>query len=64
MEKNDLSAQYPQRVKDMMLAAQNWPSATDSGPSIFSFLMDIDTFGGEENRGPWAEAAIENANAN
>jgi arylsulfatase A-like enzyme len=60
-EKNDLSAQHPQRVKEMMLAAQNWPVTEDSSESIFSFLMDTDTFGGEENRTPWAEAAIENA---
>ena len=51
-EKNDLSAQHPQRVKEMLQAAQNWPVAADNSASFFSFLMDIDTFGGEENRHP------------
>jgi hypothetical protein len=28
---------------------------------MFSVLFDIDTFGGEEDRQPWAEAAIDNS---
>jgi arylsulfatase A-like enzyme len=60
-EANNLAEQHPVRAAAMLDSANNWSKAPDSGASMFSVLFDIDTFGGEEDRQPWAEAAIDNS---
>jgi arylsulfatase A-like enzyme len=60
-ESIDLSAQYPERVTEMQKIIANWPAGEERGVEIMEILFDMDTFGGPEDRIPWAEAAIENA---
>lgn len=60
-ESIDLSAQYPERVTEMQKIIANWPAGEERGVEIMEILFDMDTFGGPEDRIPWAEAAIENS---
>jgi len=60
-ESVDLGAQYPERVTQMQTIIENWPAGEERGVEIMEILLDMDTFGGPEDRLPWAEAAIENA---
>ena len=48
----------------MQKVIANWPAGEERGVEIMEILFDMDTFGGPEDRIPWAEAAIENAKNN
>lgn len=55
-ESNDLAAKEPERVRQLDRILQTYPR----GPSIHAtpplkFLFDVDAFGGEIDRAPWAE---------
>lgn len=60
-ESNDMAAFYPERVVQMQKIIQQWPAGEERGVEIREIIFDMDTFGGPEDRIPWAEAAIENA---
>ena len=60
-ESVDLAAKHPKRVTQMQTIIENWPAGEERGVEIMEILFDMDTFGGPEDRLPWAEAAIENA---
>jgi arylsulfatase A-like enzyme len=60
-ESVDLAAKQPKRVRQMQTIIENWPAGEERGVEIMEILFDMDTFGGPEDRLPWAEAAIENA---
>ncbi len=60
-ESNDMAALYPERVVQMQKIIQQWPAGEERGVEIREIIFDMDTFGGPEDRIPWAEAAIENA---
>jgi len=60
-ESNDMAALYPERVVQMQKVIEQWPAGEERGVEIMEILFDMDTFGGPEDRIPWAEAAIKNA---
>jgi len=60
-ERNDMAALYPERVVQMQKIIEQWPAGEERGVEIREIIFDMDTFGGPEDRIPWAEAAIENA---
>lgn len=60
-ERVDLSDTHPHRVKKMQQIIEQWPTGEERGVQVWKILLDMDTFGGPEDRIPWAEAAIENA---
>ena len=58
-EEKDLAANQPAIVETLVAAANAWPRGPESGESMLSFLMDPDSFGGAEDREPWADIARE-----
>jgi hypothetical protein len=56
-----MAALYPERVVQMQKIIEQWPAGEERGVEIIEILFDMDTFGGPEDRLPWAEAAIKNA---
>ena len=60
-ESNDMAALHPERVVHMQKIIEQWPAGPERGVEISEILFDMDTFGGPEDRIPWAEAAVENA---
>ncbi len=59
-EINDLAKKNPTRVSSMQTIVDHWPSGTERGVAIAEIIFDMDTWGGEEDRAPWAEAAVDN----
>lgn len=57
-EANNLAKQHPEIVKELNNVMENWPTGKNRGISIIKNLFDMDSFGGPEDREPWAEAAI------
>ena len=57
-EINNLAEQHPEMVKELSTAMEHWPTGKDRGISIIKNIFDMDSFGGPEDREPWAEAAI------
>ena len=60
-ESNNMATLYPERVIKMQRIIEQWPAGEERGVEIREIIFDMDTFGGPEDRIPWAEAAIENA---
>jgi arylsulfatase A-like enzyme len=60
-EEKDLAADQPEIVEELVTAANAWPRGPESGESIFSILLDPDSFGGTEDREPWADVARDRA---
>ncbi len=54
-EKNDVSEQYPQRVVQLQKALQTMPQADSIHVPLYKVVMDMDFFGGLEDRPPWSE---------
>ncbi len=54
-ETNDVSEQYPQRVVELQKALQAMPQAESIHVPMYKNVMDIDFFGGGEDRPPWSE---------
>ena len=59
-ESNDLAKKNPNRVSSMQTIVDQWPSGPERGVAIAEIIFDMDTWGGEEDRAPWAEAAVDN----
>jgi len=62
LEEKDVSADHPTLVEELVTAANAWPRGPESGESMFRIIMDPDSFGGTEDREPWADVARERAN--
>lgn len=60
-ESRNLATLYPERVIKMQKIIEQWPAGEERGVEIREIIFDMDTFGGPEDRIPWAEAAIKNA---
>ncbi len=56
-EKRDRAEDFPDRVVSMQATMADWPLGPSIHPSMFRSLMDPDSFGGPEDREPWAERA-------
>ncbi|MAH73213.1 MAG: hypothetical protein CBC09_03970 [Cellvibrionales bacterium TMED49] len=59
-ESYNLATQMSQRVENMKKMIDEWPAGDERGVDFFKFFQDPDSFGGTEDRIPWAEFAIEN----
>lgn len=57
-ETTNLAEQHPELVKELSTVMENWPTGKNRGVSIIKNIFDMDSFGGPEDREPWAEAAI------
>ncbi len=55
-ESNDISADFPGVVAELQQALDNYPRAESIHVPIWKSLMDMDMFGGKQDREPWAEA--------
>lgn len=58
-EKHDRAADEPELVKELVAAANAWPSGESVTPNLLRVLFDPDRFGGPEDRDPWADMAKE-----
>jgi len=56
-EATNVATQHPQIVEDLKQTFATWPRAEQETTSVLDFLLDPDTFGGEEDREPWADVA-------
>ena len=54
-ETTDLSGEYPGKVSELQQALAAAPKAPSVNIPVYRALMDIDFFGGEEDRAPWSE---------
>lgn len=54
-ESVDLSAEFPDRVIQLQQALEDYPRGESVHVPLWRSIMDIDFFGGEENRAPWSE---------
>jgi len=61
LEQNDVAANHPDVVAALVDRARNWPRGPELGTSLFAIFLDPDTFGGPEDREPWADVARERA---
>ena len=59
-ESKNLASVYPKRVSAMQKIINRWPTGKERGATISQIIFDMDTWGGEEDRIPWAEAAKKN----
>ena len=58
LERNDRAQEYPGRVSELVAAAAAWPKPEREGRStLLDVIWDPDTFGGPEDREPWADVA-------
>jgi arylsulfatase A-like enzyme len=56
-EERDLAGEHPEIVEALVAAARAWPRGPALDRSLLEVFWDPDTFGGPEDREPWAEAA-------
>ncbi len=56
-EEHDLSQRQPEMVETLRAAAEALPRGDSIHASLFSVLRDPDSFGGPEDREPWADVA-------
>ncbi len=56
-EKRDRADEEPEIVRELVAAAAQWPEGVPITSKFFEMLADPDSFGGPENREPWADAA-------
>ena len=54
-ESADLSAAQPDKVAELWQALDEYPRGESVNVPLWRSLMDIDFFGGEEDRAPWSE---------
>ena len=59
-EQTDVSAQHPTLLSDLQDTLKGWPRPKVGGINFLNVLLDPDSFGGEEDRLPWADAARAN----
>jgi arylsulfatase A-like enzyme len=61
LEENDVSADHAELVETLVAAAKAWPRGLSVAEPMLSVLFDLDSFGGPEDREPWADVARERA---
>ena len=54
-EQTDRSAEHPEIVEQLRSAIDQIPQVESINQPLFKIMMDMDKFGGEEDRPPWAE---------
>ena len=59
LEEHDLAADRPEIVEELRAAALAWPRGPEMDRSMLDILRDPDSFGGPEDRPPWADVARE-----
>lgn len=57
LETDDLAEKRPEIVRSMLERIDEWPTKEHNGTSVFDLLLDPDSFGGAEDREPWADVA-------
>jgi arylsulfatase A-like enzyme len=63
-EEKDVASEHPAIVEALVAAANAWPRGPHSELSMLDILLDPDSFGGPEDREPWADVARERAETN
>jgi arylsulfatase A-like enzyme len=63
-EEKDLASDHPEIVAEMTATLDAWPRGTPMTHKLWHTLFDPDSFGGPEDRAPWADVAWENAAEN
>ncbi len=58
-EKNDVSKQHPNQVSQLKKALKLTPHAESIHVPIYKSMMDMDFFGGGEDRLPWSEFIVD-----
>ena len=61
LETQDLAERHPDIVEALKAAADTWPRGRPSDISLLEVFLDPDTFGGGEDREPWADVARKRA---
>ena len=61
LESRDMAAEHPEIVEALSAAARAWPRGPKLDRSFFDIFRDPDSFGGPEDRAPWADVAREHA---
>ncbi len=61
LETRDLASKHPEVVHALSEKYAAWPIGEREGTSPLGVLLDPDTFGGPEDRPPWADVARERA---
>ncbi len=56
-ESRDRASEAPELAAELRAGLEGFPQAEEIHGSMLRVFWDPDMFGGEENRGPWAEAA-------
>ena len=56
-EERDLAAKHPDLVEELASAARAWPRGERKQATMLDLLRDPDSFGGAEDRAPWADVA-------
>ena len=62
-EERDLAAVRPEIVEALVAAARAWPRGPELDRSMLDIFLDPDSFGGPEDREPWADVARERGEA-
>ena len=57
LEERDRAADRPELVAELAAALEAWPRGPALDRSVLQILWDPDSFGGPEDREPWADAA-------
>ena len=60
-EKRDLAAEHPEMVAELVAATRAWPRGPALDRSMIEIFWDPDSFGGVEDRAPWADVARQRA---
>jgi arylsulfatase A-like enzyme len=63
-EEKDLASDHPKIVDSLVAAANAWPRGPSSEVSMLGILLDPDSFGGPEDREPWADVAQKRVETN
>ncbi len=58
-EQFDLASEHPLLVEQLRSAIDRIPQRESINQPLFRVMMDMDRFGGEEDRQPWADAVIQ-----
>lgn len=59
-ETTNLVDQYPDLAAELSGVVDRMPAAPAVNPSLINSILDMDRFGGEEDRAPWADVVIQN----
>jgi arylsulfatase A-like enzyme len=58
-EATNLAADRPDRAQEMLSAHSAFPRGRSIAIPFYEFVLDPDTFGGEEDREPWADVVMQ-----